>query len=797
MLKDITGIRLCGANFEEISDVLLLDPHEGSKVKNVKGTLLYGRNGAGKSTLAKAIKKASGEVQDIIMQAEFIDKDNSSVELTEEEKSCIFVFDEEYVDKNIKIRESGLNTIIMLGQQAELDEKIQAAKEDLENVKANYETQGAIVKENENIECNKSPKYYLREMQSALKGDGCWAGRDKLIKGNRQNTRVSDDTYKQFLTFSTTKRRDELIIEFDETLKKLNVAQQGDAVISQKVPTFNIEYDEESIIELLKMKIERPELSERECYLLELVQTGKTDQLNNMINIFSNREVCSCPTCMQPVSDEYKQNLIQSIQKVLNKVVEKHQTDLESFMEKEIVFDFSSYSKLVENTDLCMKLILQINDAIKNNNLMIQSKINDPYTPCEGNIRSISDLVVQLKSAFESLENERIEYNKKITDTKPIISHLIELNNSMAYLEIQDLYQEYLKCEAQAEIERKKLVTIKKDYLEVKRYIEKLKAEQKNVEVAISIINNALSYIFFSTERFQIDYQNDNYVILSNGKPVQPSQISQGERNIIGLCYFFTSILQNQYERTAYAKEYLIVIDDPVSSFDIENKTGIMSFLRYQLGKFLLGNEHTRAIIMTHDLLTFYDAEKIFGELVEASKAIYSADKPVYKRYELRNKTLMTFSYNGRQEYTELMKIIYNFAMGNDSSCELVIDNIMRQVLEAFATFEYKKGIEDVSTDKNILNLLPDEVYKNYFENLMYRLILNNGSHRLDQTKSMSDMNFFTVISNSEKQRTAKEILCFLYLLNKEHLLSHLEGCDSVKENLSDWCNQIKNKVTA
>lgn len=73
---------------------------------------------------------------------------------------------------------------------------------------------------------------------------------------------------------------------------------------------------------------------------------------------------------------------------------------------------------------------------------------------------------------------------------------------------------------------------------------------------------------------------------------------------------FFASILQNQEESSGYTKEYLLVIDDPVSSFDIENKTGIMSFLRYQLGKFLLGNKDTRAIIMTHDLPTYYDSEK-------------------------------------------------------------------------------------------------------------------------------------------------------------------------------------------
>lgn len=142
----------------------------------------------------------------------------------------------------------------------------------------------------------------------------------------------------------------------------------------------------------------------------------------------------------------------------------------------------------------------------------------------------------------------------------------------------------------------------------------------------------------------------------------------------------------------AYTKEYLLLIDDPVSSFDIENKTGIMSFLRYQLGKFLLGNEDTRAIIMTHDLLTYYDAEKIFKELIEANKTKYGY-KSTYQCYELKNQTLINFPYNGRQEYTELIKIIYEFALGNAVEYELIIGNIMRQVLEAFSTFEYKKEL--------------------------------------------------------------------------------------------------------
>ena len=213
MLRDIAGIRLCGANFDEVTNILLLDPHEGNKVKPVKGTLLYGRNGAGKSTLAKAVRKAKGESQDTISQAEFLSINNLPIELTEEEKSHVFVFDEEYIDKNVKFHESGLDTIIMLGHQVEIAEQLQEAQKNLEKAKGEFDIQEKTIIENEKIECKNSPKYHIKKMRLALQGDDCWAGRDKLIKNNRQNTGVRDDTYKQFITLTTTKTRDQLIIE--------------------------------------------------------------------------------------------------------------------------------------------------------------------------------------------------------------------------------------------------------------------------------------------------------------------------------------------------------------------------------------------------------------------------------------------------------------------------------------------------------------------------------------------------------------------------------------------------------
>ncbi len=166
---------------------------------------------------------------------------------------------------------------------------------------------------------------------------------------------------------------------------------------------------------------------------------------------------------------------------------------------------------------------------------------------------------------------------------------------------------------------------------------------------------------------------------------------------------------------------------------------------------------------------------------------------PKFNRFELDDGELSQFT-NKRQEYTEILKLIYGYGHGNTTEHDLVIGNLMRQALEAFATFQYKykKGIEDVSTDPDILALLPEPAYQSYYENLMYRLVLHVSSHKEEQIKAMKDYEFFGLISEAEKKRTAKEVLCFIYLLNKRHVLQNLQGIRNAETTLDAWCNEVK-----
>lgn len=163
---------------------------------------------------------------------------------------------------------------------------------------------------------------------------------------------------------------------------------------------------------------------------------------------------------------------------------------------------------------------------------------------------------------------------------------------------------------------------------------------------------------------------------------------------------------------------------------------------------------------------------------------------------ELKNKEIILFSLTKRNEYSEILKSVYDYACGADENDDLIIGNSMRRVLEAFSTFVYKKGTVEISCDDSILQQLGDKDYIKYFKNLMYRLVLNGDSHMEERTNSMEDMDYLEFLSDDERRRTAREVICFIYLLCPTHILAHLERKANVGTNIQRWCLDIKNFFT-
>ena len=209
------------------------------------------------------------------------------------------------------------------------------------------------------------------------------------------------------------------------------------------------------------------------------------------------------------------------------------------------------------------------------------------------------------------------------------------------------------------------------------------------------------------------------------------------------------------------------------------------------------GNNETKVITLTHDLQTAFDIEKVYFEITDKF-GISSGNRSKHiKIQELRNNELIKFEAGRRNEYSRLMVETYLFAIGANPEYDLLVGNSMRRIMEAFGTFMYKKGIENLSTSPEIKELL-GVPFSEHFENLMYRLVLHGGSHNAERVRGMDSEDFFDYISEDEKKRTAQEILTFLYILDSRHVLEHLK-IDSfgnellgVENNLKQWKNNIK-----
>lgn len=793
MLKDISIIDIQGGRFITATKLPILKSTNSSFAKV---SILYGRNGSGKSTIAKAFRKIKGEAITTHTHTEVLNNEAQPVTLSDEDRARIFVFDEDFVTNNVRIEGRGLGSIVMLGEQADLTAQIEQAEIELAKAEKKFKMSADLLQEYQTETNPKAPKFYNKKIYKVLQNDEGWAGRERKIQSARKNSSVNDETYKKIVALHPHKSKSELFRDFDDKMKKLEIAKSGAAKIDKVVPTIPETYKRYSVAfanSLIKEKIEKPELSKREQYLLSMIEDGMTDELEKIKNTISNEQISMCPYCLQEINKNYRNTLISEINKVLTDKVKNHQKQLQDQKISELILDIS-HCEVLSSHKNCIDLIMEINRIITTNNTILQSKIDDPFSQISDNkLYEIDKLKTDLKITLDKLEDERQLYNNNAANTQLIIDELLLINNDIAYYEIIDLAEQLEKQNLEMLDIQSEHNIILANREEKKQILIDLNARRERIDIAIDVINNSLKYIFFDEQRLAIVCEENLYKILSNGQPVEPKNISVGERNIIGLCYFFASILTGKNKNTAYNEEYIIVIDDPISSYDFENKVGIMSFLKYKLCQFLNGNENSKAVIMTHDLLTLFDLEKICKELNDNWIQIFGRS---YKAniWELKQCSLNKFNIDCRYEYTELINLIYEYGNGGAAEHNMSIGNIMRQVLEAFTTFEYKKRIDNVSTDDNIINNLNDE-YKIYFKNLMYRLVLNNGSHRKEQVQSM-DFDFFSVISESEKRRTAKEIICFMYLLNEKHILSHLGGITNsdVSNTINNWCNEIENR---
>ena len=181
----------------------------------------------------------------------------------------------------------------------------------------------------------------------------------------------------------------------------------------------------------------------------------------------------------------------------------------------------------------------------------------------------------QLNDILAKLEDKRVSYNQIITNRQTTEKELLKLNDEIAHYTIDSEYQSLILQRTAKQTAEKGLIKAlqaKNDLLDERQLLD---SQRKNLQIAVEQINKSLSYIFYSDTRLQLYLGNDQNVPLKvNGKEVSPNKISCGERKCFGIKLLFCRNLQKEqnFQKAITMNEMFLVIDDPVSSFDVENR---------------------------------------------------------------------------------------------------------------------------------------------------------------------------------------------------------------------------------
>ena len=757
--------------------------------------LVYGRNGSGKSTISRGFSSITNDDSDI--KVKLYNSDSRDLLSISEEETNVYVFNEDYIDKKVRVDDSGMESVILLGEQVDLDDQIEKIVNDLKELNKGKKVTSKKIEIYNDTNNTESYLFYHKKMVVSLRNR--WANKDSLIKGHRQNSAVTDFVLKSILELEVEESEENLRLEFKKNIELFSNTPVEANIIQGDIPRFLIDIDQlqSNVAEYLNKILTRVELTERENKILDIIDENY-HKLTNVKEYINNESEDYCKTCLQPISIKYKTDLLSDIEKILNEELKEFVNQINQYKIKEI--DLADYSIGKEiDEGLYNKLIVEIikvNELINEHNQNILEKISNPYNQLSYKMSlDLTQSVGRMNSIAGEIENKRIDYNKTILDRDRIKEDLILLNKKIAYKELLPDYIQFIdknKHLVEA-VEEAKRISDEIDQLERSKI--QIEEQLKNTTIAVDDINKSLRYIFYSNTRIQLELGDDSlYHLKINGQSVLPTQVSCGERNAIALSYFFTEISKGLKADEMYSKSSLIVLDDPISSFDHGNRVGIVTFLKMKIEKVLIGNLESKIIILTHDISTMFDIKKASEEIVHVLNEPQRVIR--FNSYLLKDKKLEKFT-NNYNEYTNSLQTIYVFAQKSPGYEELesTIGNILRRMLEGFSTFSYKKGISELSTDQRILECMPEE-YRDYFKLLMYRLVLNSESHFQENVQGNPEDYFFSVLELEEKVKTAKDVISLLYLLNKEHLLSHIvnnSNYNNIDETIGVWLTDILN----
>lgn len=317
---------------------------------------------------------------------------------------------------------------------------------------------------------------------------------------------------------------------------------------------------------------------------------------------------------------------------------------------------------------------------------------------------------------------------------------------------------------------------------------EKRKESARDV---IKYINQWLSLVF-GKDGMYVEYADllgyaVKFKVEGKEETVSPNMLSVGEQNILSLCYFLATTVENKNISEMFQENEIIVLDDPVSSFDDSNKYGVTSLLGYLCQSILDKSSNTKLIIMTHDS----------SFALNMSKMINAIDSNKLSCWELQkdsSDSLVKSKFEDIDRYAGILRSMYDFALQEGESLAAPPPNDVRRIWEAFLSFELgETSIANMDSLKKMSGCFSkNQKIERFMRVFIPQLFINNDSHAKSQVMN-GNLYLTPTLDGKPYEDFVKNIVCFMHLVSPRHIAWRMKKTQG--ENVHDSVAKLDNLV--
>ena len=359
-----------------------------------------------------------------------------------------------------------------------------------------------------------------------------------------------------------------------------------------------------------------------------------------------------------------------------------------------------------------------------------------------------NSLVLEHNSKCENFESELVNSKKKI-ELHFTTQEVIDKQYFDLLTNIEKQAQKVNECNVELEI-------INTQILELERLLsnETLGAAKFNAKLHDFLGRNDISLSFNPDDK--------GYRIVRKNEPDKHTNtLSEGEKTAIAFIYYLVKISENDNE----VSNTILVIDDPISSFDSNHLFNAFTFLVQSCSDCL------QLFVLTHNfwffklvrdwlkkdtlnsVSSFYTIYNVYGELGRNAEIINC------------NKTLLSYHSEYHFLFSTLLKHRDNTSIDFELSYSLA--NISRRLLESFMTFKYPnvKGIKAAIEFSGYDKMKGEKIY--------WYVQKYSHSDRIEAHENIPD-NLL-----SEGENIIKDVLDLIKIVDEEHYNQLCAICSS------------------